>query len=112
MNPHKNFVIGKSFKELGDVMYYLYNNPSIYFKPLNRVMPSKFFMNWAWMSNGKILSHIICGNFSPVKKRETLMRERIREILSSCPNDFNQKKALKINSQSLLVTLPNLTVSN
>lgn len=85
MNPYLNFVIGKPMNELGEVMMYLYNNPSVYFKPMNKVMPSKFFMNWAWMSKTSFLEHIENENFSPVKKRENVMRERIRKSISDCP---------------------------
>lgn len=81
-NPYKNFVIRSQMNQLGDVMVYLYNNPSVYFKPLNRVMPSKFFMNWAWMKNDTFLNHVESGNFSPVLKREDVMRQRIKNILS------------------------------
>lgn len=85
MNPFKNYQIGTPMNDLGDVMAYLYKNPSVYFKPMNKVMPSKFFMNWAWMGKTAFLEHIEKSNFSPVKRREDVMRERIRKALSDCP---------------------------
>ena len=85
MKPYsKNYIVGQPLDELGDLMVYLYKNPSVYYKPLNKVMPCKFFMNWAWMSKESFLKNLEDENFFRITKREDVMRSRIRNVLKDC----------------------------
>ena len=64
------------------------NRKSIYFRPLNRVMPIMFFMGWSWGVEN-IERHIEMGSFYDVMNKEDRVRGRIKRCL---PNYQSYKK--------------------
>jgi len=57
---------------------------SIYFAPAGRVMPTKFFLGWAW--NIDILTaYAEAGAFWEVERKDERLRRRIRTQLQKCP---------------------------
>jgi hypothetical protein len=54
---------------------------SVYFRPLNRVMPIKFFVGWSWGIKN-LERHIAQGSFYDVMPKEELVRNRIRKLLN------------------------------
>ena len=75
----------------------LYNRKSIYFAPAKRVLPTKFFMGWSWMSNA-VRVYLEAGAFYEVESYDRITRNRIRKALESCPAP---KTFIEFEKQSL-----------
>lgn len=76
----RNYKIGESFNSFKDeFLVYLYTQKSIYYAPAGKVMPTKFFLGWSWVASGQLEKQM--KNFRPVKSYQSLMIDRIREVL-------------------------------
>lgn len=80
----KNHVAIGDIKTMADFFAACNKRKSIYFRPLNRVMPVKFFMGWSWGVEN-IQRHIDMGSFYDVMLREERIRSRMRNALADCP---------------------------
>lgn len=80
----KNHKVYRAFDDLTKLMNYLRTHKTIYVKAMNRVMPCKFFFNYAWLKSKKFADYFYNGEFCPCEKKEDISRKRIRNALSVC----------------------------
>ena len=80
----KNHIIESEITSIGDLANVLATNKSVYFAPMDRVVPAKFFLSRTWLESEKILIHVANGSFSKVFPREEIMRRKIKKLLELC----------------------------
>lgn len=81
MKPHlKNYkVTGSTPLVFTDLVSVLAVKKAIYFAPLKRVMPTRFFLCWSW--GEALTTRAAEGCFWEIEKYDDIMRKRIRESL-------------------------------
>ena len=77
----KNHTAIGDIKNIAQLFVAFKKRKSIYFRPLDRVMPVKFFVGWSWGLDN-LQRHIDLGSFYDVIPKEERVRSRIREALS------------------------------
>ena len=77
----KNHTAIGDIKNMSQLFQAFKKRKSIYFRPLNRVMPVKFFTGWSWGIKN-LEKHIELGSFYDVMPKEERVRSRIKEALS------------------------------
>jgi hypothetical protein len=75
------YKIRQEIKSESELFGYLARNRVIYFVPLGKVMPCRFFLSWSWLSSKKFIQHAQNGNFRYCVKYEDISRDRIRKVL-------------------------------
>lgn len=83
MRKPANHKLIKSLTDTDSVIAVLLHQKSVYFAPAGKVMPTKFFLGWAWMSSEKFMNYISSGAFYLAEKYEDISRRRIRETLKA-----------------------------
>lgn len=76
----KNHKVYRQLWSFEELMPVLYTRKSIYFAPLRKVLPTKFFMGWSWMSNATRI-YLEAGAFHEVESYDRITRQRIRDTL-------------------------------
>lgn len=79
----KNHKVYGGITSFAELMPILYRRKSIYFAPAGRVLPTKFFMGWSWMS-GAVKKHLEDGSFWEVESYDSITRSRIRKAMQDC----------------------------
>lgn len=77
--PLKNHRACFKVEGIGQLWKYLHHDPSIYFEPMNRVVPCKFFLNHIWTLK-KLEEHIVQGHFVVVEKKESKIKGLCAEL--------------------------------
>jgi hypothetical protein len=80
----KNHTAVGDIKNMAQLFVAFKKRKSIYFRPLNRVMPVKFFIGWSWGLEN-LQRHIDMGSFYDVMLKMERVRSRIRSQLANCP---------------------------
>ena len=88
MKNHRIVSIPRNMK---DLLRVLYMDRSVYFAPLDKVMPTKFFLGELWRDHGAIEKHL--GNFFKVEKKSEYFNRQQRRIGASV---FRAKQEAKI----------------
>jgi len=78
----KNHYVLVPFKDFTDFMNYMRLSKSVYVRSMNKVMPCKFFLNWAWMKSKRFAQMFMDGEFYPVISRQEYMKQNIRHVLA------------------------------
>lgn len=89
------------YSDLGDLMVYLYTYKAIYFSPAKKVMPTKFFLCWAWMDKQALIHHLNNGSFHSAEKKDDYTRNRIKKMLQKCNLNSLPSVNKNINNQNL-----------
>ena len=77
----KNHAAIGDIKNMAQLFQAFKKRKSIYFRPLSRVMPVKFFTGWSWGLEN-LQRHIDSGSFYDVMPKEERVRSRMRNALS------------------------------
>ena len=80
----KNHIVVAEIKSMAHLMAVLHLQKSLYFRPMDRVVPSKFFTGDSWRYSGGITHHLSKDSFVEVISRGDVMRGKIREKLKDC----------------------------
>lgn len=83
----KNHYLLVPFNDFAKLMKYLHSNKSIFVRSMNKVMPCKFFTNWAWLKSKRFAEMFTNEEFIPVMSKEQFVRERMR-IAINVLNDW------------------------
>ena len=75
----RNHFIERCIRDVEDLEFILKTRKSIYYSPLNRVLPCKFFMGHSWKK--KLIAHMINGDFYACVKKTDISTQRIRKTL-------------------------------
>jgi len=85
MNPLlRNHFVHEVPENLGRLLILLAKEKSIYFAPLNRVMPTAFFKGHIWYLNS-LRKHLSNGSFRRAEIKDAVSRRRIRSLLNEIP---------------------------
>lgn len=97
----KNHVALKPVKNMADLFRVFKGRVSIYFRPLDRVMPIKFFTGWSWGLEN-LQRHIDLGSFYEVERRDRMLKFRINDKLADCPKVIDGKLVFSKKSLGLV----------
>ncbi len=79
----KNHFVYDSPGTLNELYVLLEKDKSVYFAPLNRVMPTAFFKGYAWSHYIPMRKYLEAGAFRRVEKKDS--RKKIKAILQKIP---------------------------
>jgi hypothetical protein len=91
----KNHTAIGDIKNMAQLFQAFKKRKSIYFRPLNRIMPVKFFTGWSWGLDN-LQRHIDLSSFYDVMPKDECVRSRIRNMIYSYPI----KEAVKVAEDS------------
>jgi len=80
----KNHIVVAEIKSMTHLMSVLHLQKSLYFRPMDRVVPTKFFLGDSWRYSKGVVHHASVGSYLEVKHRDDVMRGKIREKLKDC----------------------------